>query len=206
LETKRVKNDLDDNWVWLGDENDIYSVRNAYIRIRNDMMGDDDKLFYKLWTTKVLPSTQFYAWRVMLDRDPIAENLVRVGITGINNMCVLCQNQEEFISHILFICEKVRKIWDLCDVWASVQSVNHSRLKEHFLSFEIPSLNVKCNFVWKLVWKSLVWIIWKARNNVIFRNKLFDAKEVFLIAQIKSLNWVNRKYRRVFFFFILIGV
>jgi len=68
LETKRVKKDLDDNWVWLGDTNGIYSVRNAYSRIRNDMMGDDDELFYKQWTAKALPSTQFYAWRVMLDR------------------------------------------------------------------------------------------------------------------------------------------
>jgi len=114
-------------------------------------------------------------------------------------MCVLCQNQKDSISHILCTCEKVTKIWNLRDVWAGVQSVHHSRPKEHFLSFEIPSLNVKCNSVWKSVWMSLVWIIWKARNNVIFRNKLSDAEEVFVTAQIKSLNWVNRKYRRTSF-------
>jgi len=39
------------------------------------------------------------------------ENLVKVGIQGINTMCVFFQNQEETISHLLFTCQKVSKIW-----------------------------------------------------------------------------------------------
>jgi len=56
--------------------------------------------------------------------------------------------------------------------------------KENFLNFEIPFLNAKCNSMWKVTWMGLVWNIWKARNNVLFRNKIFYVQELYLASQI----------------------
>jgi len=110
LESCKPKKDLDDIWFWLGDRNGSYTVKSTYNKIRNDMRGDNDKLFFKLWTIKALPYAQIFYWRVLLDKLSTAGNLVKVGIQGINNMCVFCQNQEKTISHLLFTCHKVSKI------------------------------------------------------------------------------------------------
>jgi len=63
LESCKPKKDLDD--IWLGDRNGSYTVKSTYDKIRNDMRGDDDKLFFKLWTAKALPSAQFFYWGVV---------------------------------------------------------------------------------------------------------------------------------------------
>jgi len=73
----------------------------------------------------------------MLDKLPL-DNLVETRIRVTNIRCVLCLNEEENITHLLFTCQSVRKSWYLCDLWVGVQYVHHCRAKEHFLSFEIP--------------------------------------------------------------------
>jgi len=80
----------------------------------------------------------------------------------------------------------------MCDSWVGVHSVHHYLPKDHFLSFEIPFLNSKCNLMWNVVWMGLVWNIWKARNNVLFRNKIFYVEEVYVAAQINTWNWIHR--------------
>ena len=42
----------------------------------------------------------------------------------------------------------------------------------------------------------MAWNIWKARNSVIFRNKIFDMEEIFDITKVEIWNWINRKYGR----------
>jgi len=44
--------DIEDNWVWIREGNEKYSVRSSYNRIRNEMRADEDKLFYKLWQAR----------------------------------------------------------------------------------------------------------------------------------------------------------
>jgi len=65
-------------------------VRFTYNRIRCEMRGDENKLFYKLWKVKTLSSAQFCAWRVMLDKLPTVENLEKIGIIVTNSKCIIC--------------------------------------------------------------------------------------------------------------------
>jgi len=38
-----------------------------------------------------------------------------------------------------------------------------------------------------VVWHAVVWVVWKARNNMIFNDKVFEVEE--LVDQIKVLSW-----------------
>jgi len=48
LKSCNVKKDLNDNWFWFGEGNEIYTVKLAYNKIRNNIREVDDKLFFKL--------------------------------------------------------------------------------------------------------------------------------------------------------------
>ena len=46
-----------------------------------------------------------------------------------------------------------------------------------------------------LIWHASLWVIWKARNDIIFNNGTFDVEEV--VENIKVLSW---SVREVFYF------
>jgi len=58
-------------------------------------------------------------------------------------------------------------------------------------------LNNKQNGVWKCVWMAIVWVIWNHRNNIIFRDEMVYAKEVFTMAQLKTCTTKNHVYNDV---------
>ena len=47
----------------------------------------------------------------------------------VNNMCVICQVQEQTINQLFFMCKEVNKIWYLFDLWIGVQSIHHYKVK-----------------------------------------------------------------------------
>jgi hypothetical protein len=47
------------------------------------------------------------------------------------------------------------------------------------------SIKVRKGF--RLVWHSVIWVLWKARNDVIFNNKVEDYLEI--VEKVKILSW-----------------
>jgi len=72
-----------------------------------------------------LPTSQFCAWRVLLDKLPTYENLLKMGSVVNDHMCIICQAKEEIISHLFFTCKEVSKIWYMYDLWIGVKFVHH---------------------------------------------------------------------------------
>jgi len=93
---------------------------------------------------------------------------VRRGVAMEDTLCVLCRKEEETTSHILVLCEESIKVWNFCLSWLGISSVNHNDLICHFEQFSCLCLNQEGNRLWKSMWVSVVWCIWKHRNRVIF--------------------------------------
>ena len=116
-----------------------------------------------------------------------------------NTLCVLCGKEEETTSHILVLCEKSIKVWNLCLNWLGISSVNHNDLICHFEQFSCLCLNQEGNRLWKSMWVSVMWCIWKHRNRVLFNQGKVDAEEIFTLAQVQSWVWMKHKERKVNF-------
>jgi len=55
--------------------------------MNNIVLGEEWKIFTSFWKIKSLPSTQFCAWMVMLNRLPTQDQLVRRVINVDNIVC-----------------------------------------------------------------------------------------------------------------------
>jgi len=114
-----------------------------------------------------------------------------------DTLCVLCGREEESTSHILVSSKVSIKVWNMCFSWIGISSVNHNDLIHHFEQFSCICFNQEGNKLWKSLWVSVVWCIWKFRNKVTFNH----AKEIFTMAQVQSWVWMKHKVRKVKFFF-----
>jgi len=80
-----------------------------------------------------------------------------------------------------------------------VQLVHHSHVKVHFLGFTLTRARWSLRHVWRIVWLTIIWQIWKYRNDILFKNMKCDIVEVY--ARVQSIFWaiIRVKYKNVHF-------
>lgn len=65
----------------------------------------------KLWSSwspqKVLPC----AWRLLKNRLPTLDNLIRRGVPVQNSICKLCMEHDETTNHLFFFCKVFTLVW-----------------------------------------------------------------------------------------------
>ena len=148
-----------------------------------------------------MPSAMFYVWRAFSNRLATKQNLLKRGVSLGDSLCVLCGREEETIAHTLLTCRESCKVWNMCSTWMGICSVYHNELINHFEQFSCRCFNKEGNRLWKSLWVSIVWCIWKHRNRVIFNQAKIDAEEIFTMAQVQSWVWLKHKEKRVLFSF-----
>ena len=140
-------------------------------------------------------------WRALSNRIATKQNLHKMGVSLGDTLCVLCGREEETIAHILLSCRESSKVWNKCFSWMGISSVNHNELNYHFEQFSCICFNQDGNRLWKSLWVSIVWSIWKHRNRVIFNQAKVDAEEIFTMTQVQSWVWMKHKEKKVKFSF-----
>ena len=97
-----LKGTLNDQWVWKGKKNLEYSVQDAYVRVRvmGEALGEDEEVFFYLWSVKAVPASQICSWRVILNRLTTRDKLIKLGIQVKNALCVICNYREENLENV----------------------------------------------------------------------------------------------------------
>ena len=193
-----LNKDSKDFITWRGDPKGVFSVRSAYDVLTNQGSGPDKDVFSTLWKAKAFPKVLCTAWRILLDRIPTYQNLVRRGIVVNSPLCVFCKQSVESIQHLILDCGYAYRVWMLCYRWIGVLGAQNKDICNHFLNFYLPNLSVKQNLVWKGVWAAITRCIWEHRNNVIFKQSIPDLDETLQAAQLLSWSWL--KYREGHFY------
>jgi len=194
IEGISLSREREDEWQWRDDKTQVYTVNSAYTKLKNDKFVQDGFSYSEFRKIKALPSAQFFAWRVIINKVATRDNLERKGIDVGSRMCVLCGTNEETINHLFFSCDVTSHVWKMCDSWVRRSSLYHMSAQIHFSQFKFLGLHTNYSNVWGCMWMAIIWGIWSHRNGVIFKNTLIDMEEVFMLAQTKAWAWITNKY------------
>jgi len=77
--------------------------------------------------------------------------------------------------------------------------VNHNTFLNHFDHFHYLSFNKEGNILWKIMWVSSIWFIWKHINKLVFNQAKVDAEEILTLAQVQSWTWMKDKVKSINF-------
>ena len=125
-----------------------------------------------VWKARVPPRVKFFAWLALQDRCWTAERRRRHGLQD-SDSCALCDQAVESMDHLLTKCSFSREVWFRC---FDVLGWTH-RLPSPDLSFIGWWLQARKGFDkrskrgFDSVVLLTVWMIWKERNNRVFRRK-----------------------------------
>ncbi|XP_071712611.1 uncharacterized protein [Rutidosis leptorrhynchoides] len=138
-----------------------------------------------------------FIWRSKLNRLPVLSELDKRGVDLDSVLCPICSSHIETSEHILFQCTFAVDIWSRVSRW---WSSNPSSTSNYSALFSGTTSSSNPNNYSKL-WQAIEWItgylLWKNRNNMVFKKKKGNGPLLLSEIQIKSFEWISNRSRKL---------
>ncbi|XP_071694603.1 uncharacterized protein [Rutidosis leptorrhynchoides] len=136
---------------------------------------------------------EVFVWRVLKGRILVLIELDKRGVNLHSVRCPKCDNAIECISHSLLSCEKVRDIWVRIFDWWSMPRPPNFDLRG-LLEGNLGQVGSELG---KNLWQAVMWmcmyLVWKSRNEKVFKNKDWNVSVAVCEIQVKSYEWVAKR-------------
>ncbi|CAL0333597.1 unnamed protein product [Lupinus luteus] len=197
LESVRGPSNSMDGWIWKNEKDGVYSVRNAYHLLLNEVANIDSSFYKRLWRCNVPSEIKCLVWKMSLDGVPTLSNLKRRGVvrSPSSSNCQLRGLEEESVDHLFFHCSFSYGVWQGIYSWFGMSSVLHSDVKSNFYGHEaLLRLGKNRRRQWMCIWFVTLWSIWLNRNKVIFEKKSSSLEEIMFSIQLHSWNLISVRF------------
>ncbi|KAL9675962.1 hypothetical protein QQ045_004171 [Rhodiola kirilowii] len=165
--------------VWTG-EGDGFNVKDTYRSLKAHRCEVD---WYKIaWNRFNSPRASFNAVLVARDR-LLTKSRLRSMTMNVDPKCALCKTEDETRDHLFFQCTRSR---DIVDMVLNALGVNTMPAQWHLLIPWFNCLNqkrIRTRMIAAAI-SATMYEIWCARNNVIFRDHMFESVTIG-----KSIIW-----------------
>jgi hypothetical protein len=140
-----------------------------------------------------------FSWKLVLFRLPTQRNLATRGIFDARTSpcCAWCPLLEESESHLFFQCPVAVEVWTKVMAWLGFVTAVPGNVIQSFESFGVPfksKLRIKG---FNLIWHTVVWSLWLARNSLIFEGVKMEGNDIVDAIKHRSLQWFIARKQRV---------
>lgn len=191
-------------WKWRHEANGIYTTKAAYKRRTGSEQqqgerNQESKAFKSLWRCFAPNRVKAIVWKALRGRLPTKMELQKRGVHMANNdtTCVLCGEDEEQMSHLLFTCKVSWELWTLCYRWVKVDMVPHNNPIIHLLQHRRLLGGKGDTKIASTIWTALIWAIWSGRNDQVFNGKKFDMHNIFREVRARVWSWLVAKEKTI---------
>jgi len=188
-----LQDNIQDYWCWLIDHIHGYSVHGTYCFLtsqdEHQVGGANNDVWHKLVPAKV----SLFAWHLFQDGIPTRSNLVRRKVLQHNdNLCVGGCDINETVDHLFIGCALFGSVWYLVCHWLEFSFVFPGSIKDHHFQFiHLAGSPRASHFYFKVIWLACAWVIWKDRNNCVFKNAAIDPHNIVEKVKLNSFLWLS---------------
>jgi hypothetical protein len=184
-----------DAWRWKLEDKGVFTVNSSYrklagIRFGESPWSEEEKgVFDSMWKSPAPSKVVAFAWRVILNRVPTKVNLALRNILGPEDskFCVMCNTMDESSIHLLLHCEVASLVWLKLMWWLDNVFIIPHNLFVHWDCWSGGESSLKVKKGLWLIWHAAIWVLWKARNDLIFKEVGFEVDAI--VEEIKVLSW-----------------
>lgn len=134
----------------------------------------------KLWKLRLPPKIKIFSWKLLHQRLPTLDYLVKLGFHS-PNICILCKQDVEYVHHLFYKCAFTSAIW--VHLEHQHRGLDLTHVIERGASWHLSNSEVN---ILELILITY-WQVWKERNATTFRNELPNALRVGRTA------WIDHK-------------
>lgn len=132
-----------DRWIWRPHSSNRYIVSSAYqllIEVVDNGVvvnnNNNNVLHFILWLKDVPLKVSLFAWRLLQNRIPTKDNLVRHQVIYVNDQpCTGRYGSTEDIDHLFVACDFYGNIWVLISGWLGIPAASSPILLSYLRHF-----------------------------------------------------------------------
>lgn len=178
------RNQYIDTRYWCYEQNGQYTVKSAYKMLQRNLgrwtEDEENKIWRGLWKLQIPEKVKVFLWRALNGCLPTKCNL-RTRSIETDEVCPFCRVDKETTAHCFIHCIFARSCWDVVCPEVNV---------DNLLTFNGWFTYVFDNLKERMDKISLVcWGIWRARNDVVWNNKLARKETVVTNAITYLTQW-----------------
>jgi hypothetical protein len=187
----------DDKWCWKVNPEGCFTVKTAYEALLREIVPGtllgpwELKIFSSIWDSPAPSKVLVFSRQLLYDRVPTNDNVLLRGIINhdMGDNCVWCLDSPETSRHLFMHCKVAHVVWYAIFKWLGVLIVMPPNLFHLFDCFGEAALSKKSRKGLRLVWHSVLWAIWKARNNKVFNNLVMEPLDIIEKVKVTSWKW-----------------
>lgn len=179
--------DGNDCWRWCG-KGDGFSSQAVRKELVDAVMTSSESMVWVRW---VPIKVNGFVWKLLQNRLPTRDNLVKRGIRIAEIVCPFCSTTEEDLDHVMFNCKFARELWSRVSSWCHLitgKAVSVTDLKQELKALKLDRNKLK--LVLSVAYAKL-WFLWKARNSFIFQKRKQVVGCILDDIVTWSFNWVR---------------
>ena len=140
------------------------------------------------WKIRCAPKLKHFLWQVTTGYLATAKQLKERHCAK-ESICVRCGDENESINHTIFECPPALQCWALSDIPSSPGLFPSNSIYSNidFLLFRAKETGVRSEVLAAFPW--IVWYIWKARNEKIFKDKDITPLDSLQLAVKEAESW-----------------
>lgn len=121
-----------------------------------------------VWIRKRIPKHQALTWLFVFNRSPTRDRLLSWGLHA-DNMCLLCNHDQEFRDHLFFQCSYSFAIWGpLGSRFGFLSTIRSwTEVMDDLLA---TTGNIHQKYLSRLAWQATIYELWKERNDRLHRH------------------------------------
>ncbi|XP_009109986.2 uncharacterized protein LOC103835562 [Brassica rapa] len=192
-----LSSDINDRYEWHAGESPLRIFRSAttweVLRPRQEEVEWHDVVWFK----GAIPKHSFTMWVANYDRLPTRNRLAAWGM-AIATDCPFCSRSIETRDHLFLRCEYTLDVWREVFVRCGPPVSSFMDWSE-LLSWIRAAAPVKLKLMRKLATQTIIFHLWKQKNNLIHNHISLPAASVFYFVDKEMRNIISaRKHRKAF--------
>lgn len=184
-----------DQLVWTGTKSGAFTVKSRYNTMRekeaeqqqkqsSSSFQSPHKLRNQLWGMQTSTKIKIFTWSLCQNAIPSKEKPRKRQIIPEQNF-PLCKREAETTEHSFLLCPRTKQVWLDPSLNLQISRMGLTRIDTWLLKFtetkaNLPSLEHVA---------TVLWHIWKARNNSVFRRQIPDPRCIPEEVQVARTNF-----------------
>jgi hypothetical protein len=197
---------VEDSWVCTIGGEGVYTVKDGYFFLAKNFLPEvgwfdvGGSVVKRVWESFAPTKVVIFSWQLLLQRLPTRGNLSRRGLLlpPEQALCAWCSSEVETEAHLFMTCLVAVAVWTAIHAWLGLSTAVPGNVSLSFQAFGFPLKTKKCAKGFMLIWQTVAWSLWKARNSLIFYGKKVEINEIVDAIKYRSLEWFRaRKHASV---------
>ncbi|XP_071699026.1 uncharacterized protein [Rutidosis leptorrhynchoides] len=189
-----LQSDKPDSWCWNMCNSGTFKTKILAEHIDSKILHVNSSSSSETIRNSLVPKkVEVFIWRVLKGRIPVLIELDKRGVDLNSVRCPTCDNDIENINHFILSCDKTRDVWAKIFDWWAVPRPQNLTVR----SLVDGSTGSLGSDVGRDVWQAVIWtsvyLLWKYRNEKVFKNKCWNVPVAVCEIQVKSFEWVVRR-------------